>query len=80
MYFVGVMTMSRRDHDSLFMVVKRFQKMCDLIPCNNTIISHEEENLFANILIHFGFQSSMMSNRESRGNFGEHYGKGWTQS
>ena len=38
MDFMGVLPMTKKGHDYLFIVVERFSKMCILIPYKKTII------------------------------------------
>ena len=50
MDYVGDFHKSRRGHDHLFMVVDQFNKMCVLIPCKETVSTHEAiDLLFVNV-------------------------------
>ena len=46
MDFVGVLPMTKKGHDYLFIVMDRFKKMCILISCKKTIIGQDVVNLF----------------------------------
>ena len=64
--------MSRKHHDYLYVVVDRFSKMCILMPCKKTItIEKTVELYFQHVWVHFGFPTSIVSDRDSRfiGNF-----------
>ena len=52
MYFVGVLPMSRKQHDYLYVVVDRFSKMCILMPCKKTITVEKTLNFIFNM---YGF-------------------------
>lgn len=55
MEFIGGLLITRKGHDYLFLVVGRFSKMCVMMPCKNTIIGKEVENLFfEQVWVHFG--------------------------
>lgn len=65
--FIGGMQMTRRMHDYLFVVVDKFNKMCVLNSGKKTIKSHEAAELFfANVWVHFGLPTLIVSDRESR--------------
>eukprot|EP01018_Ginkgo_biloba_P008921 Gb_12464 [translate_table: standard] len=67
MDFVGGLSMSRHDHDYLFVVVDHFSKMCILMPCKKSIKGHESVELFfSNVWVHFGFPNSIILERDSR--------------
>jgi hypothetical protein len=44
--FCGRFTNNTKGHDYLFVVVDRFNKMCILMPCKNTINGQEATNKF----------------------------------
>jgi hypothetical protein len=46
MDFVGGLPTTRKGHDYLFLVVDRFNKMCILMPCKNTINGQEATHKF----------------------------------
>ena len=68
MEFVGGLPMSRKQHDYLFVFMDRFSKMYILMPCKKTVTS---ELYFQYVWVHFGFPTSIVSDRDSRfiGNF-----------
>jgi hypothetical protein len=45
MDFVGGFPTTRKGNDYSFLVVHRFNKMCILMPCKNTIIGQEATNV-----------------------------------
>ena len=72
MEFFGGLPMSRKQHDYLYVVVDRFSKLCILMPCKKTIIAKKTiEIYFQHIWVHFGFPTSIVSDRYSTfiGNF-----------
>jgi hypothetical protein len=46
MNFVGGLPKTRKGHEYLFVVVDRFNDMCILLPCKNTIKGQEETKMF----------------------------------
>jgi hypothetical protein len=61
MDFVGVLPTMKKGHDYLFLVVVRFNKICILMPCKNTIEGKGESNLFfEHIWVHFGIPMSII--------------------
>jgi len=46
MDFVGGLPTTRKGHDYMFVVFDRFNKMCVLMPCKNTMSGQEATNLF----------------------------------
>jgi hypothetical protein len=46
MDFVGVYQTNRKGHDYVFMVVDKFNNMCILMPCKNTIKGEEVGKMF----------------------------------
>ena len=46
MDFVGVLPMSRKGHDYLYVVVDRFSKMCILMACKKTLIAEKTAIIF----------------------------------
>ena len=77
----GGIPMSKRNHDYVYVVVDRFKKLCILMPCKKKIIAEQTAQLFfQNVWVHFGFPTSIVSDRDSRfvGNFGQDYGDSWT--
>jgi len=72
MDFVGGLTLSRKGHDYLYLVVDRCRKMCILMPCKNKItIEQTAQIFFQNVWVHFGLPNSIVSDRGSQfiGNF-----------
>jgi len=66
MDFVGGLLATRRGHDYLFMVVDRFNKMCVLMSCKNTISGEEATKLFfGQVWVHFGLQRSIISDKDT---------------
>jgi hypothetical protein len=45
-YFVGGLSMSRKGHDYLYVVVDRFRKMCIFVPCKKQVIGEGIVHLF----------------------------------
>ena len=67
MYFVGGIQTTRKGHDYLFVVVDIFSKICILIPCKNTIIGKEAENMFfEQVWVHFGIPKSIISDMDTK--------------
>jgi hypothetical protein len=67
MDFVGGLPTTRKGHDYLFMVVDRFNKMCILMPCKNSIIKQEETNkFFEQVWVHFGIPRRIISDMDTR--------------
>ena len=65
--FVGGLPMSRKGHDYLYVVVDRFNKMCILMPCVKQVTTENIAHMFfQNVWVHFGFPTSIISNRDSR--------------
>ena len=70
--FLGGLPMSKRKHDYLYVVVDRFTKICILMPFTNKFrVEKNAHLLFQNVWVHFGFPTSIVSDRDSRfaGNF-----------
>jgi hypothetical protein len=66
MDFVGGLPTTWKGHDYLFVLVERFNKMCILVPCNNTIKGHEAINLlFEHIWVHFGVPRIIILDRDT---------------
>jgi hypothetical protein len=66
MDFVGGLQPTRRGHDYLFVVVDRFNKMCILTPCKNTIKRKEATNkFFVQVWVKFGIPRSIISNKDT---------------
>jgi hypothetical protein len=75
MDFVGGLPMSKIGHDDLNVMVDRFNKMCILILCKKHVTTeHTTHMLFANVWVHFGLPTSIISDRDSRflGKFWSH--------
>jgi hypothetical protein len=54
--------MSRNIHDYLYVVVEKFNKMCILVTCRNQFTTQQTTHMFfANILVHFGLPTSIIS-------------------
>jgi hypothetical protein len=67
MDFVGGFPMTHRGHGYFSIVLDQFIKMCVLIPCKKTISRREAIDLFfSHVRVHFGFQTSIISNRDRR--------------
>jgi hypothetical protein len=67
MDFVGGLTMSRRGHDYLYVVVDHFSKMRILMPCTKQLTAEQTTRLFfQNFWVHFGLPKSIISDRDSR--------------
>jgi hypothetical protein len=67
MDFVGGLPTTRKGHDYLFVVVDRFNKMCILMPCKNTIKGQEATNMFfEQVWVHFGIPRSIISDKDTR--------------
>jgi hypothetical protein len=59
---VGVLPTTRKVNDYLFVAIDRFNKMCILMPCKNTIKGQEVKNmLFEWVWVHFGIPRSIIS-------------------
>ena len=60
--------MSRKQHDYLYVLIDRFNKMCTLMPCKKLISA---ELYFQHVWVHYGFPTYIVSERDSRlfGNF-----------
>jgi hypothetical protein len=59
--------MSRTCHDYLYVMVDRFSKMCILMPCKKQVTTKQTTQLFfANVWVHFGLPTSIVSDRDSR--------------
>lgn len=66
MHFVGGLPTTRKGHDYLFMVFDKFNKMCVMIPCKNTIIGQEATKFFfGQVWVHFGIPRSMVLDKET---------------
>jgi hypothetical protein len=75
MDFVGGLTMSRIGHNYLYVVVDRFSKMCILMPWKKHVTIEQKKHMFfANVWVHFGLTTSIISSRDSRflGKFWSH--------
>ena len=72
MDFVGGLSLSKKSHDYLYVVVDRFSKMYILMPCKKQIIAEQTAQVFfQNVWAHFGLPTSIVSDRDSQfvGNF-----------
>jgi hypothetical protein len=75
MDFVGGFPMSGIGHDYLYFVMDRFSKMCVLMPCKKQVTAeHTTHMLFANVWVHFGLPTSIISDRDS-----QFLGKFWSR-
>jgi hypothetical protein len=64
--------MSKKNHDYIYVVVDRFNKMCILMPCKKQVTAEQTtQMLFQHVWVHFGFPKSIISDRDSQfiGNF-----------
>jgi hypothetical protein len=60
MDFVGGLPTTREGRGYLFVVVDRFNKMCILMPCKNTIIGQDATNkFFEHVWVHFRLPRSV---------------------
>jgi hypothetical protein len=67
MDFVGGFPTTRKGCDYLFVVVDRFNKMCILMPCKNTIKGQEVAKMFfEQIWVYFGIPRSTISDRDRK--------------
>lgn len=66
MDFVGGLPKSRKDHGYLYVVVDRFNKMCNLIPCNKQVIAEQTAKFFQHVWVHFGLPTSIVSDRDTQ--------------
>ena len=57
MDFVGGLPLSRKQHDYLYVVVDRFNKMCILMPCKKTKTA---DLYFQHVWIHYGLSTSIV--------------------
>ena len=65
MDFVGGLPLSKRGHDYLYVVVHRFRKMCILMPCKKQVTPKKTTHIFfQNVWVHFGFLTSIVSDRD----------------
>jgi hypothetical protein len=72
MDFVGGLPMSKKNHDYLYVVVERFNKMSILMPCKKQVTTEQTTQMFfQHVWVHFGLPKSIISDRNSRfiGNF-----------
>jgi hypothetical protein len=66
MDFVGGLPMTKGDHDYLYVVVDRFNKICILMPCKKQIIVEQTVNLFFQyVWVHFGLLTSIILDRDT---------------
>jgi hypothetical protein len=66
MNFVGGLLMTRRGHDSLYVVVDRFNEMSALMPCTKTIKGREVTILFfEKVWVNFGIPRSVVLDRDT---------------
>ena len=64
--FVGGFPITRKGHDYIFVVVDRFNNMCIIILCKNTIKGQEATNMFfEQVWVHFGVPRSIISDRDT---------------
>ena len=62
MDFVGGLPLSRKQHDYLYVVVDRFNKMCILMPCKKSITAEKIADLyFQHVWVHYGLPTSIVS-------------------
>lgn len=64
MNFVGGLPTTKNEHDYIFMVVDKFNKMCVWMPCKKTITGQEANLLFGQVWMHFGIPRSIISYRD----------------
>ena len=61
MDFVGGFPSSRIGHDYLYVVVDRFSKMCNLMPCKKKCTTKWVAQLFfTTVWVHFGLPTSIL--------------------
>ena len=64
---IGGLPITRNGHDYLFVVVNRFNEMCILMHCKNTINGQEVTNkFFEQVWVHFGIPRSIISDRDTK--------------
>jgi hypothetical protein len=72
MDFIGGLSMSKKNHDYIYVVVDHFKKMCILMPCKKQVTAEQTTQMFfQHVWVHFGLPKSIISDRDSRfiGNF-----------
>ena len=58
--------MSKIDYDYLYVMVEKFNKMCNLMPCKKQVTIEQTTHMFfANVWVHFGLPTSIISDRDS---------------
>jgi hypothetical protein len=63
---MGGLQPTRKGNDYIFVVVDRFNKMCILIPCKNTIKGQGETNMFfERDWVHFGISRIIILDRDT---------------
>jgi hypothetical protein len=73
MDFVGGFRCPGQGHDYLYVIVDRFSKMCILMPCKKQVTTEQTTHMFfANVWVHFGLPTSIISDRDSH--FWESFG------
>ena len=66
MDFVGGLSMTRKGHDYLYVVVYRFKKMCILLSCKKQVKNELTAHLFfQHVWVHFGLPTSIVSEQDS---------------
>jgi hypothetical protein len=66
MYFMEVLPKTRKGHDYLLVEVDRFNEMCILMPCKNTIKGQEEAKIFfEQVWVQFGIPRSNISDMDT---------------
>jgi hypothetical protein len=61
MDFVGGLPMSKKNHDYLYVVVDRFNKMCILMPCKKQVTAEQTTQMFfQNVWVHIGLPKSII--------------------
>ena len=66
MDFIGVLSMSWKGHDYLYVVVDHSKKMCALLLCKKHVTIEQTTNMFfQNVWVHFGLRTSIIYHRYS---------------
>jgi hypothetical protein len=62
MDFVGGLSISRTCHEYLYVMVEKFNKMCNLMPCKKHVTTDQTTQMFfTNVWVHFGLPTCIIS-------------------